>query len=254
MNTTTMTGRRDKRQTEQRRAARMAARASIFAVVCTTLLVGPVHAGRPMATEDAATLPDGECEVESFVGRARAPGEPRLSMASVQIGCGVGSRNQVALAISGSRLDGLSAQAVAVLGKTRLTAPVEQGTNYSLAWGVSAQRQSGQTLKHEASYLTAVMSMDLSDDLIWHANVGWTNSKSESMSTTVWATGLEYATSPTLDLTAEIYGNDRENQPWLQVGARWAVVADKFLLDTSYGMQTGAVKARLFTVGLHYFF
>jgi hypothetical protein len=222
----------------------------LWACSLALLAASPAHAGRPMATEDAEVIDDGDCELESFGGRFGARGEPASRIGSAQVGCGIGGGSQVALAVARSGPKGAPIRALALGGKTRLWHSQVSQTSWALAWGLTAERGDGHGLRQESSYLTAVVTRPLNDELNLHANLGWSHARSSRQSTLGWSIGLEQAVSDRLDLTLESFGSDREHAPWLQTGLRWAVAPDKFYVDTSLGRQTGASGASAFTIGL----
>lgn len=47
--------------------------------------------------------------------------------------------------------------------------------------------------------------------------------------------------------------SDRE-APWVQVGARWAVIPERLFIDSSWGRQVDSNRARQLTVGLKFSF
>jgi hypothetical protein len=83
--------------------------------------------------------------------------------------------------------------------------------------------------------------------LLLHANLGW--NRGHRISTTTWAVAFEYATAAGFDFGVEAYGDDR-SAAFVGLGARYAVLAEKFFVDMSYAEQTDSARARSLTVGL----
>ncbi|WP_088284456.1 hypothetical protein [Ideonella sp. A 288] len=227
------------------RSMRPALGALALACLCPLAL-----AGRPIVTEDAGVLDRGACEFETFALRATQRGAPSATGLSAQVGCGVGYRSQVAVAVATTRSDGQSEHGLALVGKTALNEPGPTGPAWTLAWGLDAAKPSGESLDHESTFLNGVMSLPITERLKLHANLGWSHSQSARQSTTGWAMALERSLPSGIDLLGEVFADDRERSPWVQVGVRWAVVPDKLFVDASWGMQTSSSRPKALTIGL----
>jgi len=217
----------------------------------TLLLAGgtTAWAGRPLATEDAGVIERGACEVESFFAHATERASPSISGASVQLGCGIAGNTQVALAVATARGGGETERGIALNGKTALGEPAN-GNAWAVAWGLAAVRPDGGSMKHETSFINGVYTRAIDDALKLHANLGWSRSQSARQSTTGWALALERSMPASIDVMGEVFGNDRDSAPWVQVGLRWTVVPEKFFLDTSLGRQMNSHRPQQFTLGL----
>lgn len=205
------------------------------------------HAGRPLATEDADFLDAGACEWESFAAHTRTSGEASARGGTTQLGCGVGLRTQVALAYSRARSDGATASGWLLGGKTGLLPREGEQTGLTLAWGLTAAREPGQSMKHELSYLNLVATRSFVEGLTGHANLGWLRSESAHASTTTWNLALEKAVGHGVDLMGEVYGDDR-TRPWLGLGLRWAA-SERLSLNASWATQHDTPRQRLATLG-----
>lgn len=223
--------------------------AAVSALTCSAAI-----AGRPMATEDAGVLEASDCELESFIGAGRPRGGPSEREQSLQVGCGVGAHSQVALAIARVSSEGNGVRSLSLLGKTALNPGAEDSApQLALAWALGADSARGG-LKHESSALNAVVSWPQHKEVSLHLNLGWSRSAADKQSTTAWAAGIEHHVRDDIDLTAELFGSDRETAPWVQVGLRWALRPEKFYIDTSYGVQTGGERNKAVTLGLRWAF
>lgn len=206
-----------------------------------------VHAGRPLATEDAGVLEPGECEWESFTARTHERSSASLRTLSTQAGCGVGASSQLALAVAREWGGGSRTNALTLGGKTSLIERKNEGAGVTLAWSLAAGKQAGAAMRHEHTALNLVVSKELAKDLTGHANLGLAHSKSAAQSAVTWNLATEYALGNGVDVMGEFYG-EQHNKSWLGAGLRWAVT-EKFNLDASYALQSGAAKAKLFTLG-----
>jgi hypothetical protein len=217
-----------------------------LAVACA-LPTFSAHAGRPLATEDAAVLERGACEWESFAAHATERQRGAVNALSTQLGCGVGAGTQVALAVQRESSDGQHANTLVLAGKTGLAERQDGRPGLALAWSAAAAKQPGETMKHERTALNLVLSQDLAKELTGHLNLGWVRSQSTRSNTTTWNLAAEYAVGNGVDVMAEYYGAQRD-KPWAGVGVRLAAT-DKLNFDTSYSVQSGAAKAKLWTLG-----
>jgi len=208
------------------------------------------HAGRPLVTEDAGVLEKGSCELETYARRLTERAVPSSNGFSLQYGCGVGMRTQVALAATMDRADGATVRGLAFGGKTSISDGGEADPSWTLAWGLTAEKSPGASLGHETTWLNGVFSMPLGKDLKLHANLGWTRAQSTHQSTTGWAVALERSTASGIDVMGEAFASDRDRAPRLQVGLRWAAVPEKVFVDGSWGFQTVSSRPRMLTVGL----
>lgn len=208
------------------------------------------QAGRPLVTEDAGVLEPGSCELETYARRITERAAPSSNGFSLQYGCGVGLRTQVAMATTMDRADGATVRGLVFGGKTSISDGGEADPSWTLAWGLAAEKLPGASLSHESTWLNGVLSMPLGKDLKLHANLGWTRAQSTHQSTTGWAVALERSTTSGVDVMGEAFASDRDRAPWLQVGLRWAAVPEKVFIDGSWGFQTVSSRPRMLTVGL----
>ncbi len=212
------------------------------------LLSHPAHAGRPMVTEDAGVLDSGDCELESFKAWARARQSASEQLLSAQIGCGIGWNSQLALAASRWQSGSARTPGLTLSGKTALNQATEGGAAWALAWAVAAEDDGSWS--HTGHALNGVVSVPLNDTLNLHANLGWSHARREHQQTTHWAIGLEQSLNDRWDLTGESFGDDRDHDPWFQIGLRWAALPERLSLDTSLGRQSGSQQATVFSLGL----
>jgi hypothetical protein len=220
---------------------------SIFAACLAAAVAGSAHAGRPLVTEDAGVLEARACDLEGFVSRTRGATTTRGAL--VQLTCGIGAGSQAALAVSRSRDGDGAGRAATVLGKHRLGDAGDDEPAYALAWQLGAD-DAGGNWRGETAALTAAASAPLAEALTLHANLGWSRSRAARRSTTGWALALERTgIVRDVDVMAEVFADDRDRDPWLQGGVRWAV-RPGLALDGSIGVQAARQRSRAFTLGV----
>lgn len=215
------------------------------------LLPLAAQAARPLATEDAGVLAASECEVEAFVGRARADASELIQGA--QLACGTALDSQLTLAHVRAREDGEPQTRALVVGlKTALpwlaAGPVE--------WAVAMNAGRERSVSGGESELTASVNLaasaKLTEDFTAHANLGWVNSRPARVNTTTWAVAGELAVTAHVDATAEVFGDDRQ-RPWAAAGLRLNL-GPRCAFSVSHGVQQSTPRARLTAVGARWSF
>lgn len=208
----------------------------------------PVHAGRPLQTEDAAVLERGTCELEGFASHLwDADRDERL--ASLQLGCGVAASTQLALALRRARVDDAHNRGAELNGKTRLWQDASDGPTLTVAYALSSLALPGQRWHASTSAVRLVLSQPLSPSLTLHVNTGHARDAYTGSSSTPWAVAIEAAALGSVAPMAEVFGDDR-HQPWCNLGLRAGVVRERVYLDASYGRQLSSAASRWLTLGV----
>ncbi len=206
-------------------------------------------AGRPLKTEDAGVLGRSECELETVFSRESGVDAPSSREAAAQIGCGVGAQTQLALALARARSADMRSTGVALVGKTWLRELTDTQTGLTLAYTLAGTRTTGQSFKHDASEVKAVLSAPLAAAWLAHGNLGWSRVQTERRNSTVWSAAIERIGIGRFDLMAEVLGDDR-SAPWWNTGVRYTAIDKQLFLDASYGAQIATGRPKLVTVGL----
>jgi hypothetical protein len=214
------------------------------------ILALPALAGRPLQTEDAGVLDTGGCEVEGVVERVRLDGGTARAR-SLVANCGVGLRSQLGIGGGWWRALGERSRSAGLGGKTRLWAGDSDGAPaFTLAWAVGADRTDGRW-RRSGYEVKAVASVGAGPGTL-HANLGHAREREPRRSLTTWNLAWEHEGLTlggiTLAPMAEVFGDDR-GDAWWNLAARLTLVPERLFVDASYGRQTNANKARLFTVG-----
>lgn len=79
-------------------------------------LAAAAHAARPLASDDTGVLDKASCEIEAVLSRDKAD-RTTVTGRSLQLGCGVGARAQVALAVDQAKEDGSRVRGTTAAGK-----------------------------------------------------------------------------------------------------------------------------------------
>ncbi len=211
-------------------------------------------AGRPLQSEDAGVLDQAECEFEAAWGHESGGDASKSRTAAAQVGCGIGAQTQLALGLARSRSGDSRGDGVALTGKTFLRPLTDTDAGWVLAYALSAARASGQSFRHDASEIKAVISVPLPlDNWLAHGNLGWTRSETERQNSTIWSAAVERTGLGRFDLMAEFFGDDR-SAPWWNTGVRYTAIDKKLFVDASYGAGMSGARPKRLTIGLKYAF
>jgi hypothetical protein len=218
------------------------------------LLVSAAHAGRPLVTEDAGVLAQGECECESVAARNTAHASPTENALSTQVVCGLGLGSQLAVALGQSRSGGQTGRTVGVGGKAMLIDGGDDNYSLTLAFGARWVRDpvAGTGSGPDQAAANLVLSAPLAEGWTGHLNLGPTHSRDDRVIRTTWAVAVENELNDNLGWGAESFG-EKGDSPWMGTGLRWDI--DKSLnLNVSLARQAGALQARTVTLGIKFAF
>jgi hypothetical protein len=221
------------------------------ALLVAALLPVPALAGRPLTTEDASTLGDGACQVESWVDRARDDLaewhlEPACAFLGVEWQAGAAR----------SREEGRSATtAVFVQGKHAFRS-VEDGP-----WGIGLVAGLARAPQREARngwgdpYVIVPLSFAFGGDRdrrwLVHLNAGTLRMRHPARDVALWGAAVEAPAIARLVLVAEAFG-ENASKPWLRAGGRYAF-AGGFAVDLTYVARSGGTPAERFaSLGFHW--
>lgn len=203
----------------------------------------PVHAGRPLQTDDSGVVKQGACELEAAAARDRASGmSGRLLTA--QFACGVPAATEVAAAFVRRHGEGNVSQAVDLGAKTVLSSGA-LAVSYGFAWA----KEAPSSWQPAAARVSLVHSRGLSQGVVLHANLGHQRHRQGRYRATTWGLAIEHAGQGGLSPMAELIGDDHD-APFWNVGLRWVPVSDSLSVDLSYGQQLASGRPRVLAVGL----
>ena len=240
-----------------RLGARMAGWQVLLMLPLLLKLCGTAWAGRPLQTEDAGVLEQGECELESYTARQHVKQASHDRGASLQLACGLGRSTQLALALQRNRGDGEASRGQLWSGKTRLwsaAAEAPEGASLTLAYGLGWRRDVNRAWHQRAGNAALVFSTPLGEasPLSLHAQLGHAHEKSEGLKrrSTSWGLALEHQGWGAVAPMAELFGDDRDGT-WWNLGLRVTLRPETLFVYMSYGRKLGAGPApRLLTLGL----
>jgi hypothetical protein len=209
-------------------------------------LAAAAHAARPLATDDTGVLDQGSCEIEAVASRDKAEG-PTVRGRSLQLGCGVGARAQVALGVDREKEDGSRVRGTTTAVKVSL-AP-DDDASWSASGSVGWINEQGQGREHATTAVSLLHTRSLGPQWLLHANLGHEHDALERRSATTWGLALEHGGWGPVALMGELVGDDRAAPSW-NIGLRWTAVPEKWVLDIAYGQQLAGGRPKALSLGL----
>lgn len=209
-------------------------------------IAGPVLAGRPLTTEDAAVLDDKACQVEAWIDRSRDATTGWL-VPACNFGGGIEWQVGGARTRDGGegRFSEAYAQAKGLLRAPRDDSPWSVG----LVLGVIRRPLAESNRGWEHPYALVPITFT-SGDFTWHLQPGWARDRERRRDTTQWGVAGEYAVNPCLSIVAEAFGENTE-RPFLRAGVRWNAVRDRLDLDFTLVTRSGGAREdRFASLGL----
>jgi hypothetical protein len=198
------------------------------------------HAGASLFVDDAATTPEGRCQVEAWA-RAYAPGQeftavPACTHTGTEFGLGASHYTRPSLG------------PIVNLGAKRLFRDFDQhdwgiGASFGATWNGADDRLDGWNLNLPVSF-----ALDPERRTVVHANLGWSDLR-HSPGALTGGLGIERALTEDWTLLAEAYGDHRGGFG-TQLGVR-RTLGDTASLDLLLGHQDGMRHAPWFTLGFN---
>ena len=208
------------------------------------------HAARPLATDDTGVLDKDSCELEAVLSRDKAEGA-QVDGTSLQLGCGVGARTQVALAVDRAKEDRLRVRGTALAGKVSLVPGDE--ASWSVSGAVLWLAEPSQGNQHAATSVNLLHTRALGKQFTLHANLGHLRDTLAQRAATTWGLALEHAGWGPVALMGELIGDDLAAPAW-NIGLRWTVVPEQWTLDIAYGQQMVGGRPKALSLGVKFSF
>ena len=221
-------------------------------LLAATLLPCLAFAGRPLTTEDASTLDDKACQLESWVDRSRA-GDSLFAFVPA---CGYAGVEWQLGAIR-TRPDGGGGRTAATFfqGKHAIRS-VDDGD-----WGIGVVAGLTRVLDREEKngwgdpYLLVPFSFGVGADketrALVHLNVGASRNRAEGRNLTLWGVAVEKPVTSRLTLLAESFG-ENSRDPFFRVGGRFTAF-DKLDVDLTWVTRPGGAREdRYWSLGIHW--
>jgi hypothetical protein len=190
---------------------------------------GAAQAGRPLITDDTSTLPQGACQLESWLQSGHQPTQWVLAPAcNPQGDIEWGAMLVIQRAPASGRLDQLGLQAKTVFKELEVN-----------GWGAGASLGLIRPLRAaEGPTLLAgnlMLSVSPVAPLTLHLNAGAVRAEGRH-AVANWSGGVEFIVNQQWTLIADRYG-ERHGRPFTALGAAVWLVQDKLQLDGSVGRE-----------------
>ncbi|MBX3619763.1 MAG: hypothetical protein KF891_07245 [Rhizobacter sp.] len=213
----------------------------------------PAHAGRPLATDDAATAPVGSCQLEGW--QARSDGQRSLTLAPA---CGLAPGLEVGLDASRSSPRETAPDTAGAALKWAPAAgsfPTAAGDlALGLKLGLGYSRPDGGPWSRSGHDLVALASLNLSPGWALHANLGTAHDRASAKNASFAGLALVWTPAEPVLLFVEAQANDRRDifgGSTRSLGARWWLIQDRLGLDLTTHRSSGAPSA--WSVGLGWY-
>ena len=148
-----------------------------WVALCVSLAAVPAWADHALVSETADALPRGGCQVEFIRANADTQRQPMVGSSDVQFSCGAGARSQFAIGINSARVRGQRAEHYRVVGKTTLLEPADGQAGYGVRYGLNWATGQGQRTELESSTILAVVTREVRNGVLVHANLGFTRDR-----------------------------------------------------------------------------
>ena len=206
------------------------------------------YAARPFVTDDARLTNAESCQLESWSRSYKTSHEFWVLPA-----CNVAGNFEVTAGTGTATSSGQASTNDFILqGKTLFRELSPNGWGWGLAFGKVNHPDISpgpNLLGNTYAYIPVSFSTN-NDQVIFHTNVGWLRDKATGEHRATWGLGSEIQATPRLLLIAESFG-DHQNNPYWQIGARYAIVPNLFQIDTTIGRQfNGSMETRWISFGL----
>ena len=221
------------------------------ALVVALAIPGAVLAGRPLDTEDATTLDDRACQLESWADRTRGDVTdfyfvPACTYSGVEWQAGAVRTREGGSSVTTSTF---------AQGKYAFRR-VDDG-----AWGIGLVAGLLREPRRETKngwgdpYFILPVSLGLGEDKatrgLVHLNVGTRRARHQARNVTLWGVAVEKPAGERLTLVAEAFG-ENAGKPFIRAGGRYTLF-DRFDIDLTYVTRAGGVKEeRRWSLGLHW--
>ncbi len=210
---------------------------SIFAAACGLLSAAAVRAEAPMTTDDAGTLAQSAMKLEANFMR-----QDKVRAADLIYGVGLWPGVELGVALARLRDTGTDPRATfRARGFSVKWVPRASDEGWSLGarWDmgrVTGPDPSSNARITERDYaITALASYRLVNAQVLHLNAGHQTLRSPNarLHAATWAAGYEFPVTSGLQLTAEVYGAQRQ-RPDKAIGMRYALI-DNVKLSAAVG-------------------
>ncbi|RBA22929.1 hypothetical protein EV677_1687 [Herminiimonas fonticola] len=201
-----------------------------------------VHAGRPMAVDDAAIINPQGCELETWVQKNQSETQ-YWALPS----CNISGNFELTLGSVRTVSDQDKQTAIVMQGKTVMKRLDTNGWGAGLVIGNQFDKD-----KSPAGdiYVNVPVSFSYMDDyFLVHVNSGWLHKRDSGRDLMTWGVGSELQVTERTGFTSEVYRQD-VGKPYYQLGIRHQLIPNRLQIDASYGNRFNGGDNRFFSIGI----
>lgn len=191
----------------------------------------------------------GDCEVETLFERQKARDSAAARESSIQLGCGIGRRTELAAAFARQRSERARDESIGLEAKTLLRKGGGAGVAWSLAYGMASERGDGTDWRRGEHFVAVEAALRPAVGWRIEARVGTARDHAARKDKTLWALAAEHAITDTVEVRAELGGDDRE-PPLAGIALRWQFWPERALLTLSGGAKAGPTHERRIGLGI----
>ena len=211
----------------------------------------PALAGRPLSTEDANSLDDGQCQLEAWANRTLSNTTEMVAVPACAF-----LKVEAQLGTGWVRENGETKLAAQFFQVKHAFRKVDDG-----AWGIAfvagiARDRTRETYGNWGDpYFIVPFSFGIGEDkdsrAVVHLNLGTTRNREEARNLTLWGIAAEKPVTERLTLVGEVYGENTRD-PFYRAGGRFTVIPEMLDVDLTYvGRSGGSKEDRLWSIGFH---
>lgn len=229
---------------------------ALLVILGAALLGDPAHAGRPMATDDAATVGARTCQVETWVEASRtstADGRVHGRDMVVSPACGIGEAVELNVELMRSRpTDGVRLRSALAI-KWVDPAWESEGLRWGLKfWHGTAHLETPSSSQAEGTGASGLLSWQASPALTVHANLGVERDHLSRRTHGLASAALDWAVTDRLHWFAEALKLQRQPAQF-NTGLRWWLIPERLAFDVTAGRSPGVEPQRRLGIGLGWY-
>ncbi|MFJ9534693.1 hypothetical protein [Herbaspirillum sp. NPDC101396] len=220
---------------------------TVLAAVFCAAASSSAHAGRPMATDDAAVLDEGACQLETWTEHSSA-----LNTSWLNPSCNPFGSTEFALGAAHQQDRRDSSANTALMSwqvKHLLRTYDDQQTGFAIATGGQHARASGDN----ETFIKGIATLPLQgENLLAHLNAGGIRQRDQRGGNYrgTWGMALDAEVSAGTRVSIETFGVTSTGTNW-QLGLRRELIPGRLQLDASIGSPFGRwPQERIVTLGL----
>jgi len=224
-------------------------------VMALMVFAGSAHAGRPLATDDAATADPGSCQLESWVVRAGSNRALVLAPAC-GVAAGVELDAEYALLHPQDVLRDAAGLAVKWVPEGWRTLSPAGEVNFGLKLAAVAERRASAGWSGTQTGALALATLKPHDEWVVHANLGAARARQSGTTATLFNLAVAWTPQERALLFIETRTNNQRRLFAGTVntaGGRWWLLQDRFGLDLTASREAGATGATLWTLGFGWY-